>query len=88
MIFHRERGTKHRAHSIADVLIERPTLLLNDVGHSGKVFIHEVNKSFWSEIFRKSGEALNITEKSSDYFLAATQLRFLFRLDHLMDHFR
>ncbi|EKD30133.1 MAG: hypothetical protein ACD_78C00146G0002 [uncultured bacterium (gcode 4)] len=50
-------------HRVSDIFIECPVIANKDIGHLGKIFLHEREYPFRSEFFRNGRKGRNIGEK-------------------------
>jgi len=71
-----ERRVPERHDAIADILVDRPLALGDDLGHRRQKTVHEMGQAYCVEFFRKARKAADVAEHDRHQPSLAAELEF------------
>src|SRR5262249_13665044 len=85
MVWIVERRAEYGDDGVADIFVDEAAVLLDDIGHCRKIFVHEFHELGWREHLGYRRKTRDVGEVDGDLAIFAAESRRLVRSDHLFD---
>src|SRR5262249_14305885 len=85
MVWIVERRAEYGNDGVADIFVDEAAVLLDDIGHCRKIFVHEFHELGWREHLGYRRKTRDVGEVDGDLAIFAAESRRLVRSDHLFD---